>query len=128
MKKITITLAILFSVTSFAQEEFLGTWVSDGTVYVMDIFKLNEEFKILNYSSTKELDLEDKIRFKIDYADEYINSYEKNILKTTVNNVNTRWVVDVVYTKKNKNKIIAEFYGKNYYEIITYKKKVNNKQ
>ena len=61
MKKITITLAMLFSFISFAQEEFLGTWVSDGTVYVMDIFKFNEEFKILNYNSIKELDIEDKI-------------------------------------------------------------------
>jgi len=125
MKKITITLAMLFSFISFAQEEFLGTWVSDGTVYVMDIFKFNEEFKILNYNSIKELDLEDKIKFKIEYADEHVNSYEKNILKTTVNNVNTGWIVDVVYTKKNKNKIIAEFYGKDYHEIIIYKKYKN---
>jgi len=125
MKNLFLALFTFFALNATAQKEFLGTWQSEDSKYIMIISEFNDEFKIINYHSEKKLNFDGNPRFEIEYVDEKILNHKKGVLYTIVNNIYTNWEINATYTLKNKNKISAYFFNSEYKEIINYKKNKN---
>jgi len=125
MKNLFLTLFAFFALNATAQKEFLGTWQSEDSKYIMIISEFNNEFKIINYYSEKKLNVDGNPRFEIEYVDEKIIHHKKGALYTIVNNISTNWEINVIYTLKNKNKISAYFFNSEYEETVNYKKNKN---
>ncbi|MDA1116081.1 MAG: hypothetical protein O2993_06445 [Bacteroidetes bacterium] len=111
-----------FGLNAAAQKEFLGTWQSEDSKYIMTVYEFDNEFKIVNYYSENNLNADANFIFEIEYADEIILNYKKGKLYTKVNNAYTDWEINVLYTLKSKNKINAHFLNSKYNDIIHYKK------
>lgn len=121
LKNLLLTFFACFGLNAAAQKEFLGTWQSEDSKYIMTVYEFDNEFKIINYYSENNLNLI-PIIFEIEYADEIILNYKKGKLYTKVNNAYTDWEINVLYTLKSKNKINAHFLNFRYNDIIHYKK------
>ena len=102
MKKLLITTLVLFiTLTSKAQEQFEGIWVSEGSTFKTTI--ITSEYavlKVFNFSF-----VEDKI------INEKIIKQSKNIFTTALYNKSNGYSVEIKYKLKDDNTLICYFNG-----------------
>jgi len=102
MKKLFITtFLLLITLTSKAQEQFEGTWVSEGSTFKTTI--LASEYSIMevfNFSFVDNRLIKEKIK-----------SRSKTMFTTTLYNAHNGYSVDITYTMKDKNTLIKHMSG-----------------
>jgi len=102
MKKLLITTLILFiTLTSKAQEQFEGIWVSEGSTFKTTI--LTSEYSVMevfNFSFVDNRLIKEKIKSK-----------SKTMFTTTLYNAHNGYSVDIIYTMKDKNTLIRHMSG-----------------
>jgi len=100
MKKLFITLSILFSFSIItAQEDFNGIWGSDDTSYMTTI--IASEYKVLNVFNTS------FVEHRVITED--IISRDKNKFTTELNNEQNGYSVTIEYTLKNQDTLILKY-------------------
>ena len=102
MKKLFITLSILFSFSIItAQEEFNGMWESEDSSYITTI--IASEYKILNVFNTS------FVEYRV-IPEEIIN-YKTNKFTTTLQNTLNGYSVKIQYSLKSADVIVCEYSG-----------------
>jgi hypothetical protein len=102
MKKLFITLSILFSFSIItAQEEFNGMWVSEDSSYITTI--IASEYKVLSVFNTS------FVEYRV--IPEDIISYKNNKFTTTLNNTLNGYSVKIQYSLKDIDVLVCVFSG-----------------
>lgn len=101
MKKLFITLSILFiSLTSSAQEQFEGTWVSKTSSYITTIIASEYAvLKVFNFSFIED-----------NYIEEEIIEKNKKTFRTKLYNPDNGYTVFIQYTLKD-DELYCSFTG-----------------
>jgi len=109
MKKLFITLSILFSFSIItAQEEFNGMWEGEDSSYITTI--IASEYKILNVFNTS------FVEYRV-IPEEIIN-YKNNKFTTTLENTLNGYSVKIQYSLQDVDVILCVYSGDTKGEFI----------
>tara|TARA_R100000951_G_scaffold116482_1_gene128557 strand:- start:832 stop:1215 length:384 start_codon:yes stop_codon:yes gene_type:complete len=114
MKTLFLTLSMLISTvlvkTEVKQNNFIGTWKSDGSNYTMLITKKNKNLEIYNYYF--EVSNLDNVKTTfLETVEEKVVRFNNRKMKTTIFYKENNHRVSVTYKIINKEKMKAIFKG-----------------
>ena len=103
MKKAILTIAMLFSMVMYSQENITGIWYDNtdvGEYYIVILNNQQEGYQFLNFSFVEQ-----------DVVNEKVVSVTSNTVVTKVNNPDNGWSLQCVYSYVDDYTLKVEYTG-----------------